>query len=97
MKKTACFLLLVLAFLMIGCVVAGPRMAPPPPRNEIRTASPGVNHVWIKGHWTWRGGRYVWTRGSWVKARRGYVWVPGRWDRRGPRWVYIKGHWRKRA
>ena len=96
MKKTAVVLITVFALTLAGCVVAGPRVAPPSPRTDVRSARPGPNHIWIQGHWKWTGARYTWVTGHWVKARPGYVWVPGHWQRRGPRWAYIKGHWRRR-
>lgn len=95
MKKQAWIILLgFLLTIAAGCVVAGPSMAPPSPRTEIRPASPGSGHVWISGHWKWSGGRYVWSTGHWVKARPGRQWVAGHWVKRGNHWVWIKGRWR---
>ena len=95
MKKTAFLILLgFVSVLIAACVVAGPTMAPPPMKKEIRTMKPGPQFIWISGHWKWSGNRYSWVQGHWVKNRPGRHWVAGHWERRGPRWVWIKGHWR---
>jgi hypothetical protein len=64
MRKFAWLVLLsfVLTMLM-GCIAARPRVAPPPLKKEVRPHKPGPNFVWIPGHWKWSGGRYVWVRG----------------------------------
>lgn len=95
MKKAA--LLVLIGFLLAiaaGCVVAPPRVAPPPLRTEVLSARPGLHFVWIGGSWRWNGHAYVWAAGSWVKAKPGRSWVPGHWERRGPHWVWRKGRWR---
>lgn len=97
MKKIA--LVLLACFLLVAisaCVVARPRVAPPPLKTEVRPVKPGPNYVWISGHWKWSHSRYVWVTGHWTKPRPGYTWVKGHWQRRGNHWVYIKGHWRRR-
>lgn len=95
MKNLSWLILVGFIFTMVaGCVVAGPTMAPPPAKKEVRTARPGPNYVWITGHWNWSSGRYVWIRGHWVKNKPGKNWVPGHWTKKGRRYVWIKGHWR---
>ncbi len=85
-----------LAGLAAGCVTApGPAFEPPPPRVEVVPAAPGAGHVWIAGHWAWRGGQYVWLPGRHVIARAGRVWVPGHWEKRGRAWVWREGRWRR--
>jgi len=88
-------LLIFMVATLTACVVA-PRTAPPPPRREMRSASPGAAYFWVPGHWKWRHGDWYWIRGHWEKKRRGKVWVPGHWERRGNRRAWIPGHWRKR-
>jgi len=95
MKKIACLALLAFVFLLIsGCVIARPRMAPPPPKKDIRPAKPGPEFLWIEGNWIWSSGQYTWSKGFWVKKKPGKNWVPGRWEKRGRHWVWIKGRWR---
>jgi hypothetical protein len=81
--------------LSLACVVSGPRIAPPPPSNEIVPVRPHPDYVWTSGYWRWTGGRYVWIVGSWVNPRPGHAWVPGHWENRGPRWIWRPGHWRR--
>lgn len=95
MKKTAwCVLLIFIWVFIASCVVSHPTVAPPPPKNEVKTPKPGPNYVWISGHWKWTGGNYVWVSGHWTRAKPGKVWVPGHWEKRGNHWVWISGHWR---
>lgn len=94
---------LVLAALVPACVVHEhdrPREGvvekePPPDRQETPTASPGVEHVWIRGHWKNEGhGEYEWVPGHWERrVRPGAEWVHGHWEHRGGGWVWIEGHW----
>lgn len=73
-------------------IVASP---PPAARVEVIGVRPSPAHVWVGGHWTWRG-KWVWDGGRWVvPAYRNATWVPGHWDRRGHGWVWVPGHWRR--
>ena len=38
-------------------------VAPPPLRVEVKSAPPSDRHVWIAGHWAWRGGQHEWVPG----------------------------------
>ncbi len=68
---------------------------PPKPRVEKLPPRPSKLHVWIPGHWEWRGNKFVWKPGRWaVPPRSGAVWVPGHWEQRHGGWVFIPGHWR---
>ena len=68
---------------------------PPRARVEVRTARPGPNHVWVSGHWAWKGSAYVWLSGSWVvRPHPKSVWVSGHWTRRHGTWVRVPGHWK---
>ena len=72
--------------------------APPPPRVEVRTAAPSAGHVWIAGHWAWRGAAHVWVPGHWaLPPAAGYVWEPARWVNQNGQWVFYEGHWRVSA
>jgi hypothetical protein len=106
MKRTL-VLRLVAGFVatsVLGACYANPRprvgvayvmRQPPSERVEIVSASPGVEYVWVKGHWGWRRNDYEWIPGRWVIPERGYrEWVPGRWDRDRGGWFYVEGHWR---
>jgi hypothetical protein len=66
--------------------------APPPLRVEPVPA-PRRGHVWVPGHWQWRGHRHVWVPGTWIVARRGYAYVQPRWIERDGRWYYERGRW----
>jgi hypothetical protein len=77
-------------------VVPGVRVtvAPPPPRVEVRTVAPSPQHVWLPGHWAWRGGGHVWLPGHWaLPPAPGYHWVHARWINEGGQWVFYEGHW----
>ena len=68
---------------------------PPAERREVIPVSPGVDYVWVKGHWGWRHDDYEWMPGHWAIPERGYrEWVAGRWEHDRGGWFYIEGHWR---
>jgi hypothetical protein len=67
-------------------------VAPPPPRVEHVPAL-RHGHVWVPGHWDWRGRRYVWVDGTMVRERRGYRYAEPRWVERGGRWYQKRGRW----
>ena len=66
--------------------------APPAARMEVVGVAPSPNHLWINGHWAWRG-RWVWEPGFWEVRRPGAVWIEGHWVRHRHGWVWIGGHW----
>lgn len=66
--------------------------APPPPRYEAQPR-PRKNHVWVQGHWEWRGQQHAWVPGQWVKARKGHHYRQPRWDQRDGRWMMQRGGW----
>ena len=68
---------------------------PPVVRVEVRTPRPSRRHVWVGGHWHYRGGRFVWIRGHWVvRPHARAVFVRPRWSRQGDGWVFVSGYWR---
>jgi hypothetical protein len=68
--------------------------APPAPMEEVVTASPGVEFIWIPGIWAWEG-RWTWMAGHWDRPPHlGAVWVPNHYEFRGGVHVFIRGGWR---
>ncbi len=68
--------------------------APPAAQQEVPTARPTSDHVWIPGYWSWRNERYEWTAGHWeIPPRSGAVWVPPRWQPEGTSWRFYEGYW----
>ena len=41
--------------------------AMPAPIVEVVPARPSPNHMWVKGHHVFEGGRWNWTPGVWVR------------------------------
>jgi hypothetical protein len=69
-------------------------VAPPPARVEVRSAAPSPGHMWINGHWGWRGGRHVWLGGHWaMPPGSGYTWAEARWVQQNGQWMFYEGHW----
>jgi hypothetical protein len=71
--------------------VAGPTMAPPPPREEKWT--PKAGFVWIPGRYEWRVNAYAWIPGHMEREHAGHHWNPGRWENRGGTWAWVEGSW----
>jgi hypothetical protein len=103
MKRTLLMLALLsvplpaLAQVSVQFSVPGVRVVapPPPPRVEVQMARPSPNHVWIAGHYAWRGGAHVWLPGHWaMPPSGGYTWEPARWVNQNGQWVFYEGHWR---
>ena len=68
--------------------------APPAPQQEMVTARPSSDHVWVGGYWTWRNNRYEWVPGHWVvPPRSGATWVPPRWETEGGAYRFYEGRW----
>lgn len=68
--------------------------APPAPQQEIVSARPSGDHVWVGGYWTWRNNRYEWVAGHWaVPPRSGATWVPPRWEQEGGAYRFYEGYW----
>jgi hypothetical protein len=77
-------------------IVQGVRVgvAPPAMRTEVRPVAPSPRHVWIAGHWAWRGGAHAWVPGYYaLPPAQGYHWVHARWVNEGGSWVFYEGHW----
>ena len=68
--------------------------APPHPRVEYRSESPGSDYVWIRGFWDWQGDQWVWIPGRWERpAGRDVTWVDPHYYRESDGWEYQPGHW----
>lgn len=68
--------------------------APPAAQQEVVTARPSSDHVWVGGYWTWRNNRYEWVPGNWVRpARVGATWLPPRWESEGGAYRFYEGRW----
>jgi hypothetical protein len=75
-----------------GAVVV--TQAPPVTQQQVVSARPSADHVWVEGWWVWRDGRYIWRPGEWVvPPRMGAVWNAPRWERRSDGWVLVEGYW----
>jgi len=69
----------------------GPRVAPPPLREERIVARPGF--VWVKGRWDWRNNNWAWVEGRYERERPNFRWNEGRWEQRDGEWVWVEGAW----
>lgn len=69
------------------------RQPPPPPIAEMPRNSPGVNYVWISGHWIWAN-EYRWQPGHWDQPPHPYAsWLPGHWEQTTGGWIWVEGRW----
>ena len=68
------------------------RIAPPAPRHEVVPVA-RAGHVWVRGHYQWRGNQYAWVPGHFVRARAGYVFQEPRWVQRNGAWVLTGNTW----
>jgi hypothetical protein len=67
--------------------------APPAPRVEVMSPSPGSGYVWVSGAWVWRD-RWVWEPGRWSKPPHpGAVWDPHKYEYKGNKHVWYRGGW----
>ena len=68
--------------------------APPAAQQEIPSARPTHDHVWVAGYWSWQNNQYQWMAGHWeVPPRAGAVWIPPRWQPEGTSWRFYPGYW----
>lgn len=68
--------------------------APPQAQQEVPSARPTRDHVWVSGYWSWRTSRYEWQAGHWeIPPRVGAVWTPPRWQPEGSSWRFYEGYW----
>jgi len=66
----------------------------PPPRQEVITAAPSAQAVWVPGAWERTPDQWNWVNGAWVKPplRQAY-WLPGYWQHTGGQYQWEAGHW----
>jgi hypothetical protein len=68
--------------------------APPAAQQEVVTARPSSDSVWVGGYWTWRNSRYEWIPGHWATPpRSGATWIPPRWEQEGNAYRFYEGRW----
>jgi hypothetical protein len=68
--------------------------APPSPQQEVVSARPSSDHVWVGGYWTWRNDRYEWVAGHWVvPPHTGATWIPPRWTAESGAYRFYEGYW----
>ena len=70
------------------------RIAPPAPRHEVVPVA-RAGHVWVRGHYQWRGNQYAWVPGHFVRARAGYVFREPQWVQRNGAWVLVGNTWER--
>lgn len=104
MGKTAWMTSSLVALASAGALMSAPASAqpsislqfgpPPPVRYEV---VPPVRHghVWVPGHWEWRGNGHVWVAGYYLRERPGYYYEQPVWVQDGGRWVYRSGNWHR--
>jgi hypothetical protein len=71
--------------------------APPAPKEEVRTAAPPGDFVWIAGHWEWSASEetWIWVGGTWVEPPDdGATWVDPEYEDNNGDWMYSPGYWR---
>jgi YXWGXW repeat-containing protein len=87
------------AYTSVGVQIGVPApvyVAPPPPPVYEYTPGPRRGHVWVPGHWQWRGNSHVWVQGHFLRERPGYYYNQPRWVQHGDRWDYRGGGWSRR-
>ncbi len=68
--------------------------SPPAAQQEVPSARPSSEHVWVAGYWTWSNNQYQWLAGHWeIPPRSGATWVPPRWQPEGTSWRFFEGYW----
>ena len=71
------------------------RIAPPAPRHEVVPVA-RAGHVWVRGHYQWRGNQYAWVPGHFVRARAGYVYREPHWvQRANGTWFMVGNTWER--
>ena len=75
-------------------VYAEVESAPPADIEEEVGPCPGVDYVWVKGHWQWDGYRWVRIHGHWgARPHSSAMWVPGYWTEHHHHWRWTEGYW----
>jgi hypothetical protein len=76
-------------------VVVSPTYVPIPPRQqEVITAAPAPQYVWVSGQWERTPSSWNWSAGHWVQPPfSNAYWVPGYWKHRTGHFVWQSAHW----
>jgi len=97
MKRTI-FAILVSLLLFSGCAQRKVylNIAPPQKRTEMKSERPGINYIWVEGHWRWhrRRQKFIWKPGHWIKKKEGRIWIQGSWERTKRGWVWLESYWK---
>lgn len=69
--------------------------APPDPKEEKISASPGDDHFWMPGYWAYdhASRSYNWLGGQWVKLDPSWVYVPAYYLWRPDGYLFVPGYW----
>lgn len=80
---------------VIEPVVVSPTYIPmPAPQQEVVTAAPATNDVWVAGHWDRTPDQWVWNQGAWVQPPfSNAYWTPGYWQHQNGQYVWEDAHW----
>lgn len=100
-KKTLMGAAVAASLLGLGTTAAQAQLyvqiAPPQPIYEV-APDPRPGHVWVPGHYEWRGDQYTWIRGHWMAERPGYAYVEPRWvQRANGQWYMVGNNWERRG
>ncbi len=72
-----------------------PPPPPPPAPNEVVTASPAANAVWIPGYWSFDGNSYAWASGHWeIPPANTHTYVAAHWENQGAGYFFVPSYWR---
>jgi hypothetical protein len=75
-------------------VVSPTYIAIPPRQQEVITAEPSPQHVWISGQWERTPDSWSWSAGRWVQPPfSNAYWVSGYWQHRSGQYVWQSAHW----
>jgi hypothetical protein len=75
-------------------VMSPPPTPAPPATEEIITASPAPNALWIPGYWNFVGNGYTWTAGHWeIPPPTAHSYMAAHWEYRGRHYVFVPGYW----
>jgi hypothetical protein len=89
-KKLLAFVLLAVGSVFAGVTIGVQIGPPPPPRIEIRHASPGAGYSYVGGYWYPVSGHYKWHGGYWSRPPyEGAAWVVPHHDGH----QYYPGYW----
>ncbi len=69
-------------------------VAVPPRQQELITAEPSPQHVWVSGQWERTPDSWAWSAGKWIRPPfSNAYWVPGYWKHRSGQYVWQSAHW----